>query len=195
MRHGGRQGDLGPDLAPASADQTLIGRDQRDVGIDPEPALAREYLDIEMQMAAGAVGAVQVIRNHTDFLAFLDMTSVHNAVGVQARGVHMHIAKAYMFVAGVDLQRRRLRFRRADHDTVADGSDRLPVGLAAIGAFVMWRTRRGPDILPLMPKTAGALSHPKTARFAKVILPGIAGISANRLVQHQRLVVRSAASE
>src|SRR3977135_1857614 len=61
VRYGRRRNDVGPDLAPTSADKALIGRGQRHVGIDPEPALAREHLHIEVQMAARAVGVVQVI--------------------------------------------------------------------------------------------------------------------------------------
>src|SRR3981081_2819673 len=193
MRHS--RGGCRSDLAPASADRTVIGRDQRDVGIDPEPAVAREHLHIEMQMAAGPVGMGEGIRNHAAFLAFLDATAVENAVGIHGGRLHVHIAKADMFVAGIDLQRRGLLLQRADHDAIADGNDRLLVGFAAIAAVVARRTWRRADILSLMAKSAGALSHLKTAGFAKVILPWMAGISAGRLVQHQQFVVRSAVSE
>src|SRR6476646_5394029 len=107
----------------------------------------------------------------------------------------MHVAKTYVLVPGVDLQRRRLLLRRADHRAVADGQDRPLARLAAIGAFAARRTRCGPDILPLMAKTAGTLPHAKTAGFAKRILPGITGIAAKQLVAHERFVVRSAVPE
>ena len=86
-----------------------------------------------------------------------------------------------MFGAAVDLQRRRLLFRRADHDAVADGDDRLLPGIAAIVAFAGRRAFPGADILALMAKAAGALSDAETAGLAKIILPGIAGIAAGRL--------------
>ena len=56
-----RRGDFRSDLAAASVDQALIGRDQGDVGIDPEPAVAGEHLHIKMKVAGGAVGMVQII--------------------------------------------------------------------------------------------------------------------------------------
>src|SRR3977135_1229030 len=172
--------------------QALIGRDQGDVGIDPKPAVAREHLHIEMKMARGAVGTIQIIGNDTEFFAFADVASVQNAVGIHAPRIHMHVAKADMFVARVDLQRRRLLLRRADQYAIADSNNRPVVGIAAIGAFVTWRTCRA-DILPLMAEPAGALSHAKTAGLAKIILPWIAGISGSRLAwRERRPVVRSA---
>ena len=136
-----------------------------------------------MQMAAGSVGAVQIIRNHADFLAFADVTSVQDAVGIHSHWIHMHVAKAYVLVAGVDLQRCRLLCQRANYYAIADRDDGPLVRLAAINAFIARRTRCGADILPLVPKTAGALSHPKTAGFAKIILPRITCFSASRPVQ------------
>ena len=134
---------------------------------------------------------VQIIRNHTDFFAFADLASVQNAIGIHVFRIHMHIAKADMLVARVDLQRRRLLPLRADQDAIADGDNGVLVGIAALGTFVAWRTRWA-DILPLMAKTAGALSHAKTAGFAKIVLPWRAGISACRRAWYERLVVRSA---
>src|ERR1700722_9302921 len=131
-----------------------------------------------MQMAGGAVGVVEIVRYQADFLALPDMTPVENAVGIHARRVHVHIAKADMFVAGIDLQRRRLLFQRADQHAVADRDDALLIGLAF---GVVKRTRRGPDILTLMAEAAGALSDAKTAGFAKIVLPGIAGVAAGQL--------------
>src|SRR5205823_10249109 len=90
---------------------------------------------------------------------------------------------------------RRLLFARAEHHPIAHGNDGLAVGIAAIAAVVTRRTRRGTNILALMSKSAGALSHAKIAGFAKIILPGIAGITAGRVVEHQRLVARWAAWE
>src|ERR1700722_17465798 len=193
MARRGCRGHFWPDLAPASVDQALIGRDQRDVGIDPQPAVARENLDVEMKMARGAIGVVEIVRYHADFFSLFDTASVQDTVGVHARGVHVHVAKAHVFVGGVDLQGCRLLFQRADQHAVAHGDDGLLVGIAAIGAFAMRRTWRRTDILSLMPKTAGALSDTKTAGFAKIILPWIAGVSANRLIGGQRLVARPAA--
>src|SRR6195256_2165987 len=174
--------------------QTLIGRDQGDVGIDPKPAVAREHLHIEMKMARGAVGMIQIIGNDTEFFAFADVASVQNAVGIHGSRIHMHVAKADMFVARVDLQRRCLLLRRADQYAIADGNNRLVVGIAAVGALVTRRTCRA-HVLPLMAETAGALSHAKTAGFAKIILPGIAGFAASRLDWRERPVDRSASAE
>src|SRR6266567_8486307 len=174
--------------------QTLIGRDQGDVGVDPQPAVAREHLDIEMKMARGAVGMIQIIRNDTDFFAFADMASVQNAVGIHAPRIHMHVAKADMFVARVDLQRCCLLLRRADQYAIADGNDRLVVGIAAVGALVTRRTCRA-HVLPLMAETARALSHAKTAGLAKIILPWIGGISTSRLDWRERPAGRSASTE
>ena len=67
--------------------------------------------------------------------------------------------------------------------TPQHSGDWLDDRLAAIGAFIARRTRCGADILPLVPKTTGALSHPKTAGFAKIILPRITCFSASRPVQ------------
>ena len=74
---------------------------------------------------------------------------------------------------GVDLQRRCLLFRRADHDAVAGGDDRLLLGVAVLAAVVVRRARRGAYVLPLVAKTAGALPDLKAARFAEIVLPGI----------------------
>src|SRR5215813_10599174 len=65
----GRRCDLRAELAAAAMDQPLIGGNQGDVGIDPDPAVAREHLDVEMQMPAGAVGMVEIVRDHADLLA------------------------------------------------------------------------------------------------------------------------------
>ncbi len=105
----------------------------------------------------------------------------------------MHIAKANVFGWGIDLQRDRLLLWRADHDGVANGDHCLLLGVAAIGAFNIGRTRRGTDVLALMTKTARALSDIKTARFAESIPPGIAGISPCQFVR--RLFGRSATPE
>src|SRR5258708_22017866 len=147
-----------------------------------------------MKMAAGAVGMVQIIRNHTEFFAFVDVASVQNAVGIHAPRIHVHKAKADMFVARVDLQRCRLLLRRADQYAIADRDNRLPIGIAALRTFVTWQTGRA-DILALMAETAGALSHTETAGFAKIIPPRIPSVSASQLVGHPRPVVRSAVSE
>src|SRR5882757_9576956 len=148
-----------------------------------------------MKMARGAVGTIQIIGNDTEFFAFPDIASVQNAVGIHAPRIHVHIAKADMFVARVDLQRRCLLLRRADQYAIADGNNRLVVvGIAAVGALVTRRTCRA-HVLPLMAETAGALSHAKTAGFAKIILPWIAGISASRLDWRERPVDRSASAK
>ena len=70
---------------------------------------------------------------------------------------------------------------------------RLLVGIAMIGAFVVRRTWRRADILSLMAETAGALSDAETAGFAKIILPGIAGVSADRLLGRSGLSLDLAA--
>ena len=170
-----RRGGLGADLAAAAADQALIGRDQGGVGIDPEPAVAREHLHVEMQVARGAVGMVEIVRDHADLLALGDAAAVEHAVGIHAGRVHVHVAEADVLVAGVDLQRRRLLLRRTDHDAVADGDDRLLLGIAALGALAACVGHgAGADVLALMAETAGALADLETARFAEIVLPGIA---------------------
>src|SRR5437899_2809978 len=85
----------------------------------------------------------------------------------------MHVAEANVFVAVVDLQRRRLLLRRTDHDAVADGDNSLLFGVAAFGAFALGQTRSRVDVLSLMAKAAGALPDPKAAGFAEIILPRI----------------------
>ena len=64
-------------------------------------------------------------------------------------------------------------------DAVADGDDRLLLGIAALGAFAVCSGHgAGPDILALMAETAGALSDLETARLAKIVLPGITAAAA-----------------
>src|ERR1700687_871188 len=193
MRHGGRRGRIRPELAAASANETFVGRDQRDVGVDPAPAVAREHLHIEMQMAAVAVGVVQIVRYHADFLALVNAASVQKAIGIHGNRAHMHVAETDMFGARVDLQRRRLLFQRADHDAVADSNDRPLPGITAVGTIVTGRARRRANILALMAKSAWALSDAKTSGFAKTILPRIAGLAASQLIE--RSVARPAVSE
>jgi hypothetical protein len=98
-----------------------------------------------------------------------------------------------MLGAAVDLQRRRLLFGRADQHAIADSDHRPLAGVAVLGTFVKRRTRRRPDILPLMAKTTGALAHTKTAGFAEIVLPWIAGSSASEIVEG--FVARPAFSE
>src|SRR4051794_34697456 len=101
----------------------------------------------------------------------------------------MHIAKADVFGAGVDLKRGRLLLRRSDNYPVADGDHRLQLGVAAFGACGLG-TRPGADILSLMAQTVGALTDAETAGFAKIILPWIASVSAGQVVE--RLVGKPA---
>src|SRR4051812_40551305 len=165
---------FGTDLAAAAADQALIGRYQGGVGVDPEPAVAREHLDVEMQVAGGAVGMIEIVRDHADLLAFGDTAAVENPVGIHAGWIHVHVAKADVFVAGVDLQRRGLLLRRTDHDAVADGDNGLLPGTAGPDAGSVRGAGPGGDTLPLRAKTAAALPDFKAAGFAKIIPPGIA---------------------
>ena len=83
-----------------------------------------------MQMTRGAVGMIEVVRDHADLFAFLDMAAVEQAVGIHGGRIHVHIAKADVLVAGVDLQRRRLLLRRTDHDAIAHRDDRPMSGVA-----------------------------------------------------------------
>src|SRR4029077_20095446 len=174
---GGRRG-FGSDLAAAAAGQALIGRDQGGVGIDPDPTVARVNLHIEVQMARGAVGMVEVVRDHADLFAFVDVAAIEDAVGIHGGRVHVHVAKTDVLVAGVDLQRRRLLFQGTDQDAIANGDNGLLPGIATAGAFaVLRRTRAGPDILSLMTETGGALTDFETPRLAKIVHPGIAARS------------------
>src|SRR5882724_2767531 len=135
-----------------------------------------------MQMAAGAVRMVQIVGDHADSLAFRDVAAVQDPVGVHRGRIHVHVAEADVFGARVDLQRGGLLPCWAYHHAVADGGDGLPVRLAAVGAFAVRRTCRGPNILALMAKSAGALSDAETARFAKIILPRVIVGAAGPLV-------------
>ena len=166
----------GPISRPRPSDQALIGRDQGDIGIDPEPAVAREHLDVEMQVAGGAVGMVQIVRHHADFFALLDAASVQDAVGVHARRIHVHVAEADMFVAGVDLQGRRLLFQASGSRTPSrTATTACRLGSQRSAPSLCGRTGRRADVLALMAKPAGTLSDAETAGFAKIVLPGIAG--------------------
>src|SRR5665213_4428860 len=193
MRHVGDCGDLRPDHASASADQPFIGRDQRGVGVDPEPAVAREHLHVEMQMAGGAVRVVEIVRDHADLLAFLDVTAVQHAIGIQRGRIHVHVAEANVLGRGVDLQRRRLLLRRADHDAVADRDYTLFLAIASTVRLAAGGTGAGADTLALVTEAARALPDIEAARLAEIILPGIAGVAAGELVE--RLVARFTIAE
>src|SRR6266436_4630303 len=173
MRNVGSSRDLGPDLMAAAANQPLIGRDQRHVWIDPDPAVAGEHLHVEMQMAGGAVGMVEIVRHHAELLAFRYTPPTEEAVGVHDRGVHVHVAEADMLVVGVDLQRRRLLLRGADDGAVADGGNRLLLGIAGAGGLPRRQASAGTDVLALVPEAAGALPDAEAARLAEIIPPGI----------------------
>src|SRR5260370_40440152 len=81
-----------------------------------------------------------------------------------------------------------------EHDDVENRGRQLLLRIAVLGsAFALGRTRRRADILALMAKAAGALSDIKTAGFAEIVSPGIAGGAADYLVQ--RFVTRSAIPE
>src|SRR5712671_6808425 len=54
---------------------------------------------------------------------------------------------------------------------------------SSVPAFAVRRTCRGPNILALMAKSAGALSDAETARFAKIILPRVIVRAAGLLVE------------
>src|ERR1700678_239958 len=126
-----------------------------------------------MQMPRGPVGMVEVIRDDADLLAFLDVASAQNAVGIHARRTHMHVAKADMFRTAVDLQDRGLLRQRPDHDTVAHRQHRLLLGVAMI-LFVVAGAGARTNVLPLVAETGGALPHFKAAGLAEIIPPGIA---------------------
>src|SRR5436305_3609946 len=94
----------------------------------------------------------------------------------------MHVAKADVLRAGVDLQRHPLLLWCADQDARADGDDRLLPRIAAFGAFGARRTYRA-DVLPLMAKAIGALAHAEIAGLAKAIPPWIDVVSFRKQVQ------------
>src|ERR1700728_4833345 len=173
--HVGGSHTVRSDFAPASVDQTLVGGDERDIGIDPQPSVAREHLNVEVQVTRGAIGAVEIIGNNADFFAFLDMAAVQNAVGVHRRRVHVHVAEAYVFVAGVDLKRCRLLLRLADQDGAAGRNHRSLFGVAMLRSVVVRRTGSGPHVLTLMAESTRALGDAETARFTDTLPPGIAG--------------------
>ncbi len=124
---------------------------------------------------------VEIVRDHADLFALGDATPVEHAVGIHAGRVHVHVAEADVLVAGVDLQRRRLLLRRADHDAVADGDDALLLGIAVFGPSPLRRTGAGADILALVAKAAGALSDFETAGFAEIVPPRIAARRTRRI--------------
>src|SRR6202035_6110416 len=76
------------------------------------------------------------------------------------------------FVAGVDLQRRRLLSPRTDQDAVADRDDRLLLGIAGDGSFVVGETSARAEVLALMAEAAGALADAKAPRLAEIVPPG-----------------------
>jgi hypothetical protein len=78
---GGRS-TAGADFATVSPDQPFIGRDQRDIRIDPQPSVAGEHLNVEMEVTGSAVGTVEIVGNDADFLAFLDITAIQNTIGI-----------------------------------------------------------------------------------------------------------------
>src|SRR5215211_1416826 len=90
-------------LVSLAADQPLIGRNQRGVGIDPDPAVAREHLHVEVQMAGSAVGAVEIVGDHADLFALGDAAAVEQAVRIHGGRVHVHVAEADVLGSGVDL--------------------------------------------------------------------------------------------
>src|SRR5215470_13549670 len=125
-----------------------------------------------MQMAAGAVRPIEIIRDHADRFAFDDPAAVEQAVGIHRRGVHVHVAEADVLGAGVDLQRRRLLLGRADDDRVADGDDGLAFVVATIQAL-FGGAGAWPDVLPLMAEAADALADIEAAVLTEIVAPGI----------------------
>src|ERR1700751_4073292 len=174
-------GDLRSNLVSAAADQPLIGRDQRHVRADPDPAVAAEHIHVEMKMTRGAVRMVEIVRDHADLVCFRDLAAVEQAAGIHGRRVHMHVTETDMLAARVDLQRRRLLLRRTDPHAIADGDDRLLFGIAAIAA-IFRRTRTWPDVLALMAETARALADAETARLAEIVAPWIGAAGRSGLV-------------
>src|SRR5215213_1606616 len=61
IRDGRQRACFGSYLASAPADQALVRRDQRDVRVDPKPAVTRENLHIEMQVPRRSIWTVEVI--------------------------------------------------------------------------------------------------------------------------------------
>ena len=85
----------------------------------------------------------------------------------------MHVAKADVLGAGIDLQRCGLLLQRTDDDTVADGHDGLLPRMASAFAVAVRRAGRRTDVLALMPEAGGALAHLEAAGFAKIVPPRI----------------------
>ncbi len=174
----------------ATADQALIGRDQRDVRVDPDPAVAGEHLNVEMQMAGRASDTILKVRDNADLFAFAHTPSVHYAVGIEMRRVHVDVSETDMLVAAVDQQ---------DNTACSPGARiRTPSRTATVAKmFGMQRsapslrkqTGRWAYVLTLMAHAVGALADFEVARFAEIILPRIAVVFLCGFVEHERLVV------
>src|SRR6516165_997044 len=85
----------------------------------------------------------------------------------------MHVAETDVLVAGVDLQRRRLLFRRTDDDAVAHREDRLLPGIAGVDAFADERAGAGANIFALVAIAAGALANAEATSLAEIVPPRI----------------------
>src|SRR3954451_1309259 len=176
MRDGLRRTrDLRTNFAAAGADQALIGRDQRGVRTDPDPAVAGEHLHVEMQVHRGAGGMVEIIRDHADLLALRYDAAIEQAIGVQRLRVHMHVAETDVLGPAVDLQRHGLVLGSAYDPRIAHGDDGALLGITGLAAFTRrWALSRA-DVLALMAITAAALPDLETAGFAEIVAPGIGG--------------------
>ena len=73
---------IGADLAAAGTDQAFIGCDQGGVGVDPDPAVAREHLDVEMQVVRSAVRKIEIVGDHANLFALGDAAAGEIAVGI-----------------------------------------------------------------------------------------------------------------
>ena len=119
-----------------TANQPFIGGDQRDVRIDPKPALTGEHLNVEVKMVGGAAGIILEVRDPANRLAFHDLATVENMILVKMRRVHVHVAEADVLVVGIHNQMDRLLFRGSDNHAVADCNDCKFSRQAAVGAIV-----------------------------------------------------------
>ena len=97
-----RGDDRVPHDPAAPADQALIGRDQRHVRTDEDPAVARQHLHVEMQVIARAALMPAIIGDRADHLALRYRASADHAGGIQHLRIHVQITEADVLAGLVD---------------------------------------------------------------------------------------------
>src|SRR5262245_25762671 len=194
-RGGDRRGGdiLFSDFLAAAADQPLIRRHQRHVGIDEDPAVFRGHLQVEVKVVGGGTLAPKEVADLADHLALVHGATAHQAVGVELLGQHVQVAEAQPLVGRVDHEVKRLLGGRAQHRSVAHRDHVVQIGLAAVRSLDALLAEGRADVLPLMTEPARTLADIEVARLAEVISPRIGVVLRGRFIQNQHLAVHAAA--